>query len=92
MFKCNPRCTEARQKLGAIENARAAKVARIRADIERIRKREVEYAKSLMEVIVPVKVSWDNDAWQRIKDFIPIRVEPIVAETTAPSANEEASN
>lgn len=74
MFKC----AEARQKLGAIENARAAKVARIRADIERIRKREVEYAKSLIDIIVPVKVSWDDDAWKRIKDFIPVRVEPIV--------------
>lgn len=80
MLKFNiQRCTEARQKLGALENTRAAKVARIRADIDRIRKREMEYAKTLFEVLVPVKVSWDEDAWNRIKEIVPVRVEPIVS-------------
>lgn len=58
-----------------IEQQRQAKVARLRSDIDRISKREMEHTKALIEEIVPVKLVWDKDAWDRIKDFIPIKVE-----------------
>lgn len=66
------RVEERRQVL---ENARNANLRRLRADIDRIAKREQEFLKKTLDVIVPVKLSWDEKAWDRVKDFIPIRVE-----------------
>lgn len=58
-----------------VESLRQSKVVRLRGDIEKIAKREVEYAKSVVDVIVPFKITWDTEAWNRVKDFIPVRVE-----------------
>ncbi len=57
------------------EQQRHAKVARLRADIDRISKREMEHTKSIIEEMIPVKLVWDKDAWERVKDFIPVKVE-----------------
>lgn len=74
-LKCDTqKCTEKRQVL---ETARSAKVARLRKDVERIAKRELEFAKTVVEVLVPVKITWDAEAWNRVKDFIPVRVERV---------------
>jgi hypothetical protein len=58
-----------------VESIRQNKVARLRSDVDRITKREVEYIKEVVNVLVPIKLVWDADAWNRVKDFIPIRVE-----------------
>lgn len=78
--------TERRQR---IESFRQSKVARLRADIDRIAKREMEYTKILMDTIIPVKLVWDEDAWNRVKDFVPVRVEakPSEQEQVEPETN-----
>lgn len=58
-----------------LENARNANVRRLRQDIDRISKREIEFAKNVWDTIVPVRLSWDEEAWARVKEFIPVRVE-----------------
>lgn len=65
-------CQQKRQQL---EAARSAKVARIRKDVQKIVKREVDFARQVIDVIVPVRIAWDADAWERVKDFVPVRVE-----------------
>jgi hypothetical protein len=66
------RMTQRRQIL---ENARNMKLSRVRQDIERISKRELDYAKNLLEELVPVKISWNEEAWQKLQESSPIRVE-----------------
>jgi hypothetical protein len=66
------RITEKRQQL---ERARSAKVARLRQDIDRITKRECEHAKSVLDVIIPIKITWDDEAWKRIQEKLPVKVE-----------------
>lgn len=70
---CNwQKITERRQKIEAL---RQNNIVRVRADLDRIVKRELEYTKELLDIIVPVKLVWDADAWNRVKDFVPVRVE-----------------
>jgi len=66
------RCSEKRQQ---IEKARQTKVARLRQDVERITKREIEFAKSVIETIVPVRIVWNEEAWQRLQETLPVKVE-----------------
>lgn len=68
----NTTCQQRRQQL---ETARSAKVARLHKDVQKIVKREMEFVKQVVEVIAPVSITWDEAAWNRVKDFIPIRVE-----------------
>lgn len=58
-----------------MENARSMSIRRIHTDIDRISKREVEYAKELFETFVPVRLSWDPESWARVQAMIPLRVE-----------------
>lgn len=58
-----------------LENARNANLRRLRSDIDRIAKRETEFAKKVFETIVPVKLVWDEEAWKRVQEFSPIKVE-----------------
>ncbi len=86
-FPCkSQKCTEKRQKL---ENARTVKARLLRKDVERIAKREIEFAKNVMEVLFPVKISWDHEAWNRIKDFVPIRVESLDTPETEEEPTED---
>jgi len=64
--------TDKRQR---IEQARTSRVRRIYQDIQRISSRELEYSKELIETIVPVKISWNDEAWKKIQEFIPIKIE-----------------
>ena len=78
---CNwQKITERRQKVEAL---RQNKIARVRSDLDRVVKRELEYTKELLDIIVPVKLVWDADAWNRVKDFIPVRVEVKAVEEEA---------
>lgn len=58
-----------------MENARSMSVRRIHNDLDRISKREVEYAKEVFETFVPVRLSWDPEAWARVQAMIPLRIE-----------------
>jgi transcription antitermination factor NusG len=62
-----------------LETARTMKVQRLQADIEKIAKREREYARKLFEELVPVKFVWNDDAWQRLQEILPVRIEPKAA-------------
>jgi hypothetical protein len=57
-----------------LETARTMKIQRVQQDLEKIAKREREYARKLIEEIVPVKIMWNEDAWQRLQGILPIRV------------------
>lgn len=65
----------AEERRQVLETARTMKIQRIQQDVERIVKREREYTKKLVEEIVPVKIVWNEDAWSKLKDFLPFRVE-----------------
>jgi hypothetical protein len=54
----------------------------MKTDIEKISKRETEYVQKVVEFLVPVKVSWNQEAWQKLQEFVPVKVEPIVTEET----------
>lgn len=58
-----------------LENARTMNVRRLQQDIDRISAREIEFAKKLFEEIVPVKVEWNPAAFDKLQEFVPIRVE-----------------
>ena len=69
--------TEKRQVL---EQSRAAKMKRMQQDFTRISKREREYTQKLLEEIIPIKVSWNEDAWKKLQEFNPLKVEVIAKE------------
>lgn len=71
-----------------LENARNMNLTRLNNDVERIAKREVEFAKQIFEEIVPFKVEWDSDAWEKVKNVVPIR---IVANKDTPSPPENTN-
>lgn len=80
LFSCNKPSWESIQKnienrRVTLENARNMNLRRLHGDLERISKREIEYAQKLVEELVPVKISWNDDAWKRLQEFVPIKVE-----------------
>lgn len=82
--------TACQQKRQQLEAARASKVNRLRNDVQKIVKREIEFARQVIDVIVPVRLVWDEAAWDRVKDFVPVRIETKPEDTT-PYTNEEPS-
>lgn len=74
------RVEEGRQTL---ENGRNTSLRRLRHDIDRIAKKELEFAQKVWETIVPVRLSWDEEAWNRVKEFVPVRVEMTEDESKA---------
>ena len=73
----------AQERRSALETARTMKVQRLQQDIDRIVKREREYSKALMEEIVPVRVIWNDEAWKRLQDLLPFRVESVAPKAAA---------
>ena len=69
--------TEKRQVL---EQSRAAKMKRMQQDFTRISKREREYTQKLLEEIIPIKVSWNEDAWKKLQEYNPLKVEVVPKE------------
>ena len=63
-----------------LEQARRAKVQRIYKDIESIVKREQEYAKQVFEQLVPVKITWNEDALAQLNNMMPFRIENVEKE------------
>ena len=60
-----------------LEQARRDKIQRIYKDIESIVKREQEYAKQVFEQLVPVKITWNEDALSQLNNMVPFRIEPL---------------
>lgn len=61
----------------SVERARSMTVNRIHEDLKRIAKREVSFAQKLLEEIIPVKVSWNQEAWEKLQEEMPLRVEKV---------------
>ena len=60
-----------------LEQARRDKIQRIYKDIESIVKREQEYAKQVFEQLVPVKITWNEDALSQLNNMVPFRIESL---------------
>ena len=73
------------ERRNILENARTMNVKRLQQDIERISKREVEFAQKLFEELVPVRIQWNEDAWEKLQTVVPVRVEVIKKETVQES-------
>lgn len=65
------------EKRQVLEQSRTAKMKRMQQDFSRISKREREYSQKLLEEIIPIKVSWNEEAWMKLQDFNPLKVEVI---------------
>lgn len=46
------------------------------ADIKNIAKSEMDFVRDVIEIIVPVKITWNEDAWQKMQERSIVRVEP----------------
>jgi hypothetical protein len=68
------------EKRQVLEQARSTKMRRIQQDLTRIANREMEYSKKLIEELIPVKISWNEDAWKKLQEYIPIKIEQVVEE------------
>lgn len=77
-----------------IEQSRSANLKRIQQDIQKIAKREREFSKKMFEELVPVKVIWNDEAWKKLQDFIPVRFETKeeTVETVNPEVVDEESS
>ena len=71
----NARWDQLQKRRTDLENIRAMNVKRLRADFQRLARREVDYTKGLIQEIIPVKVTVNEDALNRLKDFFPFQVE-----------------
>jgi len=58
-----------------VEQSRRGSVRRIQQDIQRIIKRERESSKNILEELFPLKITWNEDAINKLKEFIPIQIE-----------------
>jgi len=58
-------------KRAIVEQSRSGSIRRIQQDIQRIVKRERDFSKTLLEELIPVKVSWNEDALNKLKEFVP---------------------
>lgn len=68
------------ERRSILENARAMNVKRLQNDLQRIAKKEVEFAQKVLEEMIPVRVSWNEDAWVKLQEALPVRVEPLHVE------------
>lgn len=75
-----------------LENARNMNLTRLNNDVERIAKREVEFAKQIFEEIVPFKVEWNQEAWEKVKTTLPVRIVPNKDTPSPPDASASVEN
>jgi hypothetical protein len=57
------------------ENVRRKNMQLLNQDLRKIAEREFEYSKSVLEALLPIKVSWNEDAWEKMKEKLPVKVE-----------------
>lgn len=77
------------ERRAVIENARNMNLTRLHQDVQRIAKREVEFAKQVVEEIVPFKLVWDEKALEKISEVVPVRVVPNKSEPAPPVTDEK---
>jgi hypothetical protein len=70
--KCQRRVSERRR---TFENVRRKNMQLLNQDLRKIAEREFEYSKSLIEALIPVKISWNEDAWEKMKNQLPVKLE-----------------
>lgn len=68
-------CKVISERRRVIEQARAVNVRRIQQEVQRIAQREIDFTQRLLSEYSPVKLSFNQDAWNRLQDFMPIRVD-----------------
>lgn len=85
------RCKEMGERRRLVEQARQMTVRRIQQDIQRIAQRELDYAERMLAEYAPVKVSFNESAWSRLQEFLPIRLEftekPVATEAEGQAAD-----
>ena len=64
-----------RKPIGAASRGHFMPQRKLFADIKNIAKSEVDFVRDLFDTIVPVKVSWNEEAWQKMQERSLIRVE-----------------
>jgi hypothetical protein len=69
------KCKAFTERRRVLEQARSVNVRRIQQEVQRIAQREIEYAQRLLSEYAPVKLSLNEDVWNRWQEFMPIRVE-----------------
>lgn len=67
--------TRFEERRNLLEQARTARIRRIKQDIERIAKREVEFSRSLVHDLVPFRLVWNEEAIAKIKEYVPFTIE-----------------
>lgn len=79
MQACTKTFNQWRERIAAkrthLESARNVVSHRVRKDVVSIAEREKEFVALLLEEIVPVRITVDDAAVQRILEMVPIRVE-----------------
>lgn len=76
------------ERRAILENARAMNVKRLQNDVQRIAKKEIEFAQKVFEEILPVRITWNEDAWTKLQESLPIRIEPVQADSGSPAPTE----
>lgn len=78
---CGRMWEAAQKRRAAVEQSRANTVRRLHEDIQRIARRETEFAKKLVDDLVPVRVIVDEralkDLQDRVREMVPIHVEVV---------------
>jgi hypothetical protein len=69
------------ERRAVVENTRSMNVKRLQNDLHRIAKKEVEFAQKLVEELIPVKITWNDEAFRKLKESLPVRIEPKEDET-----------
>ena len=85
------RCKEMGERRRLVEQARNMSVRRIQQDLQRIAQRELDYAERLLAEYAPVKISLNESAWDRLQEFLPIRLEFAEKPSVAVEPMESAS-
>jgi len=57
-----------------LEQSRTLGMRRLNSDIEKIAKSEIDFAKRIVEELVPVKITFQQDAWNEWVSSLPVRV------------------
>ena len=63
------------ERRAMLEKARNTRVKRIKQEVQRIAKREVEFSKNVMDDIVPFRLVWNEEVLKKAKESMPFTFE-----------------
>jgi hypothetical protein len=63
------------ERRAMLEKARNTRVKRIKQEVQRIAKREVEFTKNIMNDIVPFRLVWNEEVIQKARASMPFTFE-----------------